>query len=304
MAYITNAVYYKLIKSRINNYVDVPQDLFDELEYHFGVSQVLSSYELGILGEHIRMCSNFYDNSNQKPFLYPKEDQLLYVFEKEATYKYHVYEDCSYLNNDFYNYVVPIEVRLGGKKLVEDYRNWFIEKGFINIVGDDKDKISRITFSYNTTFAPLRKLPLLSEYYELIVSRKNSTYSHSRKYYSLLNIQNTIRNYRRIYKRRFDNKAILNLMNYSYYQYAPKSVIEQRVSELTSDVFINNYGYEMLMNDFKEANRIKSIIIEELKLFINFRCGFQSNDFSKKVLESYGLVCCKACLEKYNNDNK
>ena len=89
-------------------------------------------------------------------------------------------------------------------------------------------------------------------------------------------------------------------MEISCYEKASKEIIERKVSELTSDVFIQNYGYDKLMNDFREANRIKYSILTELKLFINFRCGFKSNDFSKEVLESYGLVCCKSCLERFN----
>ncbi|MEG0917605.1 MAG: hypothetical protein RSF68_11390 [Myroides sp.] len=94
---------------------------------------------------------------------------------------------------------------------------------------------------------------------------------------------------------------IFDLMKYSHYENAPKHIIEQKVSELTTDVFIQNYGYEKLTNDFREANRIKYSILNQLKLFINFRCGFKSNDFSKEVLESYGLVCCKSCLERFNS---
>lgn len=305
MAFITTAVYNKLVRSKGNHTTKVPNDLYQELEYHFGISQVLSQYELGLLNEHIRICSSVYEEENKKLFLYPKQDQFLYVFETIGAYKYHLFEDCIYLNNDFNNYEVPEEVRERGVELVSQYRDWFVGNGFDKIQGDEKDIISKITFRYNTSFAPKNGLPPLNESNELIVSLKNSTYKNSQKYYSLVKVQSKIKKYSHQFKIQFSNKTILNLMKYSHYVYFSKSDIESKVSELTSDVFLKNYGFEKLIEKFKEANRIKYVIIEELKLYINFRCGFKSNNFLREVLESYGLVCCKSCYERsYANSNK
>lgn len=300
MAYITNAIYNKLIKSRSIHNVEVPEKLYEELDYHFGIGQVLSEYELGILGEHIRISSKMNGQENEKPYLPPKRDKFLYVFENESPYKYHLFDDCIYLNNNFMNYVVPEEIRFRGTELVIQYRDWFVGHGFDKILGDDKEKISKITFRYNTSFAPLHNLPILYENEKLIANIKNSTYEISKKYYNLINVQNKVREYVRKYKIQFNNRTILNLMIYSHYVNFSKKVIEQKITELTSDVFLENYGFEKLINEFRDANRIKYVIMEELKLYINFRCGFKSNNFSEEVLESYGLVCCKACLERFN----
>lgn len=305
MAFITTAVYKKLIGSEVNHTTKVPYELYQELDYHFGISQVLSQYELGLLGEHIRICSRDYEDEIKKLFLHPKEDHFLYVFETIGAYKYHLFDDCIYLNNDFNNYVVPEEVRERGVDLVSQYRNWFVGNGFDKIQGNEKDIVSKITFSYNTSFAPINELTPLNENYKLIVSLKNSTYKNSEKYYSLVNIQSKIKEYSRKYKIQFSNKTILNLMRYSHYVSFSKVNIESKVAELTSDVFLKNYGFDKLIREFNEANRIKYVIIEELKLYINFRCGFKSNDLSKEVLESYGLICCKSCYERgFTDSNK
>lgn len=303
MAFITNAVYNKLIKSRGTYEVQVPKELYNEIIYYFGVDDVLSSYEFNMLGEHIKMSLGNYETNDESLYLSPKADMLQYVFENPGAYKYHLFESCTYLNNGFNNYKVPDEVRYKGVELVNEYRNWFLKNGFDKVEGDESEIIAKITFKYNTSFATLHRLPILSGDYKLIINLKNSTYEISKKYYNLIDVQNTIKKYVKDYKARFNNRTIFNLMDISYFERAPKYIIEQKVNELTSDVFIKNYGYEKLMNDFREANRIKYIIMNELKLYINFRCNFKSNDFSKEVLESYGLVCCKSCLERFNSQN-
>lgn len=301
MAYITNAVYNKLTNSNGTQNVEVPPDLYNEIIYHFGVDRVLSSHEFNMLGEHIKILQGLTATSYDTKYLHPKKDMLLYVFEHPGAYKYHLFENCKYLNNDFNNYKIPNEVSDKGIELVNEYRNWFIKNGFDKVEGNEDEIIAKITFKYNTSFAPLNKLPRLSEDYKLIINIKNSTYEISKQFYSLMNVQDKIRKLINDYRKNFNNRTISNLMEFSYFEKAPKYIVEQKVSELTSDVFIKNYGYEKLMNDFREANRIKYLIMKELKLFINFRCGFVSNDFSKEVLESYGLVCCKACLDRFNS---
>ena len=303
MAYITNAVYNKLIKTNRPQTVQVPPELYNEINYYFGVSDVLGSYEFNMLGEHIRMCLGKNQNDSS-PYLQPKQDMFIYVFETEGAYKYHLYEDCMYLNNDFNNYIIPEEVRYRGQDMVRQYRNWFTSNGFDKITGDEKEVVSRITFKYNTEFAKTHNLPILNEGYELIVSLKNSTFTLSKKYYNLVRVQNNVKKYIKDYKFHFSNRTIIDLMKFSYLVNYSKDQIEQKVAELTSDVFIKNYGHEKLIESFKIANRIKYYIIEEIKLFINFRCGFKSNNFSKQVLESYGLVCCKSCLERDLNNQK
>lgn len=303
MAYITNAVYNKLVNSRTFHKANVPPQLYDEIIYHFGVDEVLSPYDFSVLGDHVNMTSGKHIENQRLAYLQPKKDLFLYVFEREGAYKYHLFEDCIYLNNDFNNYIVPEEIRHRGQDLVSEYRNWFINNGFDKVDGNEREIISKITFNYNSSFAKLHKLPPLNESYKLIVSLKNSTYQQSQRYYSLSNVGSNIRKYVKEYKASFTNRTIFDLMKYSHYENAPKHIIEQKVGELTTDVFIQNYGYEKLINHFREANRIKYLILNELKLFINFRCGFKSNDFSKEVLESYGLVCCKSCLERFDSQN-
>ncbi|MBA5791540.1 hypothetical protein H1R17_12750 [Flavobacterium sp. xlx-214] len=299
MAYITKAVYNKLTNSRGTQKVEVPPDLYNEIIYHFGVDRVLSSHEFNMLGEHIKILQGLTATSIETKYLHPKKDMLLYVFEHPGAYKYHLFENCKYLNNDFNNYKIPDEVSDRGIELVNEYRNWFIKNEFDKVEGSER--VAKITFKYNTSFAPLHKLPRLSGDYKLIINIKNSTYEISKQFYSLMNVQDKIRKFVKDYRTNFNNRTIFNLMEFSYYENDPKYIIEQKVSELTSDVFIKNYGYEKLMNDFRKANQIKYLIMKELKLFINFRCGFVSNNFSKDVLESCGLVCCKACLDRFEN---
>ena len=301
MAYITNAVYNKLINSKGTENIQVPPDLYNEIIYYFGVSEVLSQYEFSMLGEHIKMFLSTNTKNDSVPYLPPKEDMFFYVFEKRGAYKYHLFENCIYLNNDFNNFIVPEEIRYKGTEFVNLYREWFMDNKFDIVNGDDKEIVSKITFKYNNSFAVSHKLPKLNENYKLIVRLKNSTYETSKTYYSLAKVQSNINKFITDYKKQFGNRTISNLMEISYYERASKEIIERKVSELTSDVFIQNYGYDKLMNDFREANRIKYLIMNELKLFINFRCGFKSNDFSKELLESYGLVCCKSCLERFNS---
>jgi len=301
MAYITNAVYNKLINSKGTENVKVPPDLYNEIIYYFGVSEILFQYEFSMLGEHIKMFLSTITENDSVPYLPPKEDMFFYVFEKKGAYKYHLFENCIYLNNDFNNFIIPEEIRYKGTEFVNLYREWFMDNEFDIVNDDDKEIVSKITFKYNNSFAVLHKLPKLNENYKLIVRLKNSIYQTSKKYYSLAKVQSNINKFITDYKKQFGNRTISNLVEISCYEKASKEIIERKVSELTSDVFIQNYGYDKLMNDFREANRIKYLIMNELKLYINFRYGFKSNDFSKEVLESYGLVCCKSCLERFSS---
>src|SRR5690606_31750778 len=189
----------------------VPPDLYNEIIYYFGISDVLSHYEFSMLGEHIQMCLGAHKNDSV-PYLPPKKDMYFYVFENERAFKYHLIENCIYLNNDFNNYIVPEEIRDKGNQLVDVYRQWFVGNGFDLINGDEREIVSQITFKYNSSFAVQNELPKLNEDYKLIVRLKNSTYKISKKYYNLINVQNNIRSLIKDYKRQFANRTIYNLM--------------------------------------------------------------------------------------------
>ena len=83
MAYITNAVYNKLINSKGTENVKVPPDLYNEIIYYFGVSEILFQYEFSMLGEHIKMFLSTITENDSVPYLPPKEDMFFYVFELE-----------------------------------------------------------------------------------------------------------------------------------------------------------------------------------------------------------------------------
>lgn len=303
MAYITQAVFNKLCNTSYVAQADIPFDLFDEINFRFGVNKVLSDYEYNILSNYIKINSIAVNNDAEVRYLPPRIDTFSYVFEPIGAYKYHLFDNCSYLHNDFSNFVIPIEVKSKGSNLVKLYREWFISLGFDKVSGNENEIVAHITRAYNNLFSPKHDLTKLNEDYKLIVYIENSTYVTENRYFSFAEIYKEIISCIKDYLVRFpsSNTNLKKLMSISYMEYSSQDILETKVSELTSNVFIKNYGYKKLIADFRFANYIKRKILKKLKTYINWRYGFVMNNLSKTVLESYGLECCTACLKRFNS---
>lgn len=297
MVFITKAVFNKLCRTEFKIPSKIPDDLFREINFRFGVDKVLSEFEYNMLYHYYYINSQYYDECLEKRYLAPRTDTLTYVFEPIGAYKYHLYDNCVFLHNNFYNYIVPPEVKNKGVEMVNLYRLWFQSNGFDKIDDSDIKKIANITFRYNTSFALIHNLKRLNENYQLIVNIQNSTYVNPNSYFSLINVERKIKLALKNYFRRFpsSNTNVKKAMEVSYMLNYPRIEIESRITSFLTDKFITNYGYEKLIDDFKYANYQKNIIIHNLKIFMNWRCDFKNNNFSKEVLEGYGLICCRSC---------
>lgn len=307
MAFITKSVFNRLQNSKVTMYSNVSIELFQEIERNFRVSQVLTDLDYNKLNNYVQINSNSFSNGYVGNYLLPRMDTYSYVFENPTAYKYHLFDDCPYLSSDFFNYIVPDDVKNLGSNIVEEFRKWFLENGFDKIIADEKEIVAKMTFKYNTSFARKYQLPPLNESYKLFIHVQNTTYVLKEKYYRYSDIKTNIHNYIKEFNLRFQGtgSVLKKMMLYSYMVNQPRFKIEEMVSDIASDVFIKNYGYEKLLDDFRFANSIRYKVVSQLKIYINWMCNFKPNNLSAQVLERYGLECCKSCYERdLANSNK
>jgi len=143
-------------------------------------------------------------------------------------------------------------------------------------------------------FPPKYDVPVLNENYKLITDLPNSndvkteTFNYDSFLFNLDNLQKKHENI-------FSCKTTRILSKFDYLLDKKDDEIREKISELFSDVFIENYGMDKLKNLFKEAKSIKYEIMDNLLTFFKWTYKLKEKDFDSITLEKFGLVCCGGC---------
>jgi len=295
MAHLTNYTFAKLCrKLSVNQEIDLEvflKDVFNDPK----IFSIFNKFEIRYLFVYKQILE---DLDNFQKIYYQevpdREDTQRMVFEKGGKLKYHLDSQCNLINNNFIDFNIPPEITSIGDNVVQEYRDWFKAKGYADEYFNNQLDITKVVFDYNMKFPPKYDVPVLNENYKLITDLPNSndvkteTFNYDSFLFNLDNLQKKHENI-------FSCKTTRILSKFDYLLDKKDDEIREKISELFSDVFIENYGMDKLKNLFKEAKSIKYEIMDNLLTFFKWTYKLKEKDFDSITLEKFGLVCCGGC---------
>ncbi|TDN87056.1 hypothetical protein DET49_11410 [Salegentibacter sp. 24] len=299
MAHLTNYTYFKLCrKLEIKQEVDL--QLFLDFVYNDPhVYYILNKFEVNYLFNYKALLEDenkFYAEYYQK--VPERIDSKTYVFESGGKLKYHLTNECKLLAKDFIDFNIPPEIKELGEKVVEEYRDWFKEKRFADLYYQNKLEKSLVVFQYNMKFPPKYKVPVLNENYELIKKIPNSNnlncdYSFDKDDF-LKKMDILIKQFYNI----FSCKTTRIISKFDYLRNKSDAEVKEKMNEVFSSGFVDNYGIKNLKEKFKYSRKIKLEIISNLLEFFRWNFNLKEKDFQRLTLENFGLECCNSCSKE------
>lgn len=302
MAHLTKYTFSKLCnKLEINRDIDL--DLFIDHVYNDPkIYYMLNKIEIKYLFKYRSLLQDedkFHAEYFQK--VPERADTKTYVFERGGKLKYHLNNSCEFINKDFIDFNIPPEIQELGDEVVTEFRDWFQSKGYAEEYHNGTFNAEKIVFNYNVKFPPKYKVPVLKENYELIKRLPNSNNVMQELEFDLSAFQKEIIHLKAIYDNQFPCKTTRILSKFDYLLRKSDFEIEEKIGEVFSSKFIQNYGMKKLKEKFKIARDVKVKIIEELLKYFKYSFSSHDKDFNKITLDDFGLELCGACKEKKNS---
>ena len=295
MAYLTNYTFGKLCrKLSVNQEIGLElflKDVFNDPK----IFSIFNKFEIRYLFVYKQILEDL--DKFQKTYYQEvpdREDTQRMVFEKGGKLKYHIDSQCNLINNNFIDFNIPPEITDIGDNVVQEYRDWFKAKGYADEYFNNQLDITKVVFDYNMKFPPKYDLPVLNENYKLITEIPNSKDEKVELFdYDafLLNLDHLQKKHENI----FSSKTTRILSKFDFLLDKKDDEIREKISELFSDIFIENYGMDKLKNLFREAKSIKYEIMDNLLTFFKWTYKLKEKDFDNITLEKFGLVCCGGC---------
>jgi hypothetical protein len=127
-----------------------------EFNFNFNFDEIFSTRELLSMNS-VKILLNSSNNENirfdietNKRFI-NKKSRLIYLPNKPS---YHYDENCKYLNSDYHNYDIPLEIR---DEDIEKYREFFLEN--IDLFNDYPDRFyARVEIKFRTKIRNINTL--------------------------------------------------------------------------------------------------------------------------------------------------
>ncbi|GAA4327294.1 hypothetical protein GCM10023115_24820 [Pontixanthobacter gangjinensis] len=299
MAHLTNYTYSRLCrKLEIKQEVDL--QLFLDFVYNDPqVYYILNKFEVNYLFNYKALLEDedrFYAEYYQE--VPERIDSKTYVFESGGKLKYHLTNECRLITKDFIDFNIPPEIRELGEEVVEEYRDWFKEKGFADQYFQNKLDKSLVVFNYNMKFPPKYKIPVLNENYELIKKIPNSNNLVSDNSFDKQDFLNKMDVSIKQYYNMFSCKTTRIISKFDYLRGKSDAEIREKMTEVFSPNFVDNYGIKNLKEKFTYSRKIKLDIISNLLEFFRWNFNLKEKDFKKITLENFGLECCNSCSKE------
>lgn len=297
MAYITQSVYNHIVKKFD---VDVEIDIDFFMKFIFDNAEVynfFNSYERRKLYISKYLLENESILVTLKQ-VYELPDSKKYVFSKGGKVKYHLFKDCSALNREFLDFIIPPEISEGKVQLVDEYRSWFKSQNFKEDFENGTLNHEMVILKYNSSFAKKHGLAELNKDYKLIQRIDNTG---SREYTFNFNYDS--------FKQKVDDLILerhylccsptLNyLSKFDYLISHSQSDIEEKVSQILNEDFIKNYGFSNLINFWKKHKNLKAEMLKLLANFFKWHFSLENKVFEPEFLNNLGLSCCRLCIDR------
>lgn len=298
MAFLTNYTFSKLSRS-IDHTDGIELELFLESVWDDKrVALILNRYERQYLFNYVMLLKDEEGFVREYFEDVPEhQDSQKYVFEKNYKSKYHLKQDCKFMKRDFIGYIIPKEIRDLGDDAVYEFRDWFKEEKFVEII--DLDDQSQLIMRYNLKYP--NKYPdqvvALDENHRMIDHFENS---QSKKEDYSLDRETLIKELNSLvydYKLHFPCPTTRKIAKWHGLISEPDIKIKDKLTELFSEEFINGYGLEKAKEKLSKSKNITNEVIKNLIDHFKWSYSLSNKDFKEITLENFGLVCCNHCKQ-------
>jgi len=301
MAHLTNYTFSKLCRTvMVNREIDL--ELFTKEVYNNPkIYNIFNKLEVNYLFVYKQLLENpekFQTEYYQE--VPERQDTKRMVFEKAGKLKYHLDNKCQLIHNNFIDFNIPKDIKELGDEVIQEYRDWFKAKGYADAYYNNQLDITKVVFDYNMKFPPKYNIPVLNENYKLITDIKNSNDQRTDEMFDYDTFLNNLEHLEKIHENAFSCKTTRILSKFDYLLDKSDAEIKLKISELFSDVFIDNYGMDRLKNLFKQAKSVKYDILKNLIEYFKWTYKLKEKYFQTITLENFGLVCCGGCKKNEN----
>jgi hypothetical protein len=291
MAFLTQYTFSQLCKkSEIKCEIDLNlfiNNVYDN-KFIFGILnerqiKYLFNYKLLIQDEE-KFLINFYENIPEK------KDRQKYVMEKARKLKYHISNSCKYIHKDFLGFIIPPEIKAIGSDAVDDYRNWYKSKGYIEDYHQNNLNKSKVIIAYNNKFPQKYDLPKLNEKYQLIDNLQNTNFTEINYEFDLKIFKEKIQSLIKKFSLNFFMLEYTWIANKDWLKNKPDKEIMEKTSYLN-----NRYSADFIRNKMKLSSQIKEEITEEILNYIKWTYNKKPKSFDNITLDKFGLEPCNHC---------
>lgn len=296
MANLTNYTYSKLCrKLEIKHSIDLDfflEHIYNDPKIYF----MLNKFEV----KYLFVYKSLLDDEEKFYLEYYKEvperiDTQTYVYEQAGKLKYHLSQDCVFIKKDFIDFNIPPEIQELGNEVVKVYRDWFKSKGYAELHFSGKLDKSVVVFNYNLLFPKKYNVPVLNESYELITNKPNSNSVVTEEVFNQEEFLKKIEHLKKLYDNTFSCKVSRTLSKFDYLLRKTNSEIQEKMEEIFSPEFLENYGMKNLKEKLKISRDIKIKIMAQLLDYFKWNYKINEKSFNNTTLEQFGLDCCGSC---------
>jgi hypothetical protein len=298
MAFITNYTFNKLCKNLdIKNEIDM-QTFKDHIYNDANLFYFFNKLELKYLFNYKNLLENDEKYIAEYYQYVPKSiDTKSYVFEKPRKLKYHLTNECNFLNHDYVDFHIPKDITDLGDKVVEEFRAWFKSKGYAQKYFNGTLKNSKVVFDFNMKFPPKYDIKPLNENYKLVLELGNSSTYELDLAFDYDRFKENINIIKKKRTNRLQCKVTRTLAKFDYLVSKSDSEITLKVSEIFSNKFIENYGLKNLKELFSFSRNLKRELLENLTNYFKWSFNNKLLAIDNRSLEQFGLECCHKCQE-------
>lgn len=299
MANVTKYTFNKLCrKAEVNKEISLEmflEHIYDDEHIYFILNKqeikFLFNYK-NILEDEERYIFEFYQ------YVPERLDQFNYVFETTRKMKYHLFNECPYLASDYVDFRIPDEIKELGEETIVYYRNWFKVQGYAEQFYNHTLSLGKVVFDYNSHFPSRFNVKPLNEDYALIMEIPNSHKIFIDSDFDYCLFIKNINHLKISFENIFSCKVSRTLSKFQYLLNASDSFIVEKLGEIFSPHFVQNYGIENVKEKLRASKKIKFDLIEYLLEYFKWTYKFDDKSFDSITLEKFGLECCGGCKMK------
>lgn len=229
-----------------------------------------------------------------------KEDTKDYVFNKGGKMKYHLSPECKLISKDYLDFNIPEEIKIIGDIAINEYRDWFNQNNFGDKFRNKAIDKNAIIFAFNSKYPAKYKIkPIEDNSNLLVIEQPNSKHENVNHEYNVEATQLRLEKLKNEWNTNFSCRVTRVIAKFKHLLNKTDQEINDKISELFSEVFIKNYGMQNLKNKFTLSKKIITEIIALLLEHIKWTYNQKEKDFKNSTLGNFGLECCLNCVKEY-----
>ncbi|MES2806258.1 MAG: hypothetical protein V4652_11890 [Bacteroidota bacterium] len=297
MAYLTKYNLSKLCQ-KLQTKNEISLDMFLEHIYEDKeISYILNKREI----EYLFVYKMLLDDENKFILEYynevpEKEDTKNMVFSKGGKMKYHLSDSCNLLKKDFLDFNIPEDIKSIGDIAVEEYREWFRSNNFAEKFKSKEIDKNYIIRAFNLKYPKKYDIKIIEENsFLLTVEIPNSSNEFIKTEFDLVEFKKNLNDLKLIWQNTFQCKVSRTFSKFKYLLAKSDAEIIEKMGEIFSEKFVENYGIENLKNKFQISKNLTYKILDLLLDYIKWSYNFENKEFENITLEKFGLECCYSC---------